>query len=225
MYRKVGHRSKRVPDPILARTYRHPLTPPVHAGFSCQVRPFSPSPKITRRRLRAAVFACFHLGSIFHLHVRPCLRTHSKSRRFVLTTGRARRRLESWPRLLQAFVFMSFSHDIQSSSCRKPPDPLRCASAMANSSMAAADCGEARRSFLLSFENAELLENQNVFHSGILLFFFVLQRSPGISTEKGLFYLACVAPEKELECVLIIANAVSKKKYFLTAYNIIKVKM
>lgn len=39
-----------------------------------------------------------------------------------------------------------------------------------------------------------------------------------------MFYLARVAPEKELECVLVIANAASKKKYFLTAYNIIKVK-
>lgn len=30
MYRKVGHRSKHVPDPILARIYRDPLIPPVH---------------------------------------------------------------------------------------------------------------------------------------------------------------------------------------------------
>lgn len=60
------------------------------------------------------------------------------------------------------------------------------------------------------FEGPELFS----FRDFIVFIIFVLQRSPGISTEKGLFCLARVAPEKELECVLVIANAASKKSTF-----------
>lgn len=71
------------------------------------------------------MFVCFHLGFILHPHVHPCLYASfldSKSHNFIITTGCVSHRL--WPVLLQSFVFMSFLHDIQTSSCLKPPDPF-----------------------------------------------------------------------------------------------------
>lgn len=73
------------------------------------------------------MFVCFHLGYILHLHIHPCLYAwfpHSKSHNFIITTGCVSHRLSSWPVPLQSFVLMSFLHDIQTSSCLKPPDPF-----------------------------------------------------------------------------------------------------
>lgn len=96
--------------------------------YTCQVRPFSsPSPKIAQSRLRVSVyvFAWFHLVYILHLHIHPCMYawvpyTHN----FIITAGRVSHQLSSWPVFPQSFVLMSFSYDIQTSSCLKPPDPF-----------------------------------------------------------------------------------------------------
>lgn len=88
--------------------------------YTCQVRPFSSaSPKIaqTRARERVYMFACLHLGISY-------ICTYCKSHNFIATTGCVSHQLSSWPISLQSFVLMSFSHDIQTSSCLKPPDPF-----------------------------------------------------------------------------------------------------
>lgn len=68
-------------------------------------------------------FVCLPLGYILHLCIHPSPYAwfpRSKSHNLLITTGR----LSGWPVPLQSFVLMSFLHDIQTSSCLKPPDPF-----------------------------------------------------------------------------------------------------
>lgn len=64
---------------------------------------------------------CLHLASILHLPARPL---RSKSHNLIVSTGCVSHGLSSLLVCLQPFVMIPFSCDIQTSSCRKPPDPL-----------------------------------------------------------------------------------------------------
>lgn len=123
------------PHSTCARPYTSPYVqgPTAYTSahmYTCQVRLFSSlSPKIAQSRLRVCVyeFIWFHLVYILHLHIHPCLCArfpNSKSRNFIITTGCVSHRLSSLPVSPQSFVLMSFSYDIQTSSCLKPPDPF-----------------------------------------------------------------------------------------------------
>lgn len=98
--------------------------------YTCQVRPFSsPSPKIAHSGLRVTVYVCLS-GSIWCIsyictYIPACMHgTYSKSHNFIITTGCVSHQLSSFSVHPQSFVLMSFSYDIQTSSCLKPPDPF-----------------------------------------------------------------------------------------------------
>lgn len=85
MYGKVGHHSKHVPDPILARMHGLSGSASTHM-HSCQVRPFSPSPKITGST--ESERACLLPSGVYLTlaHTFPAC-VLGKSHNFIITTG------------------------------------------------------------------------------------------------------------------------------------------
>lgn len=74
------------------------------------------------------VSVCFHLASISHLHINLGLNARlpdTKSRHLIISTGCVSHP-SSFSISPRPFVLMSFSYDIQTSSCVEPLHPVLC---------------------------------------------------------------------------------------------------